>query len=204
MVRPVRVLVLAVLIAASFVIGCEQKKADDADTKSEEPATKEEPTEEPAEEPDEKAEAPEEEGGQWVESDSYGVRFRVPEEWVVNRDGDSLSVTSPDQTITVLLVGTESEGLISAALDSIKEEVAFTDVKLEKDNQTVVNGLPGYAAQGSAVLVKEGGNQEIQFLMNSVQAGDKGVALMIFAEAEMYEARKEEVDGIAKTLQTKS
>ncbi len=196
-----KLLALTVMIALTSLVGCDDKKTDDAAKQPDEPA-KEEPAEQPKEEePAEKAEAPEEAGGQWVASDSYGVRFRVPDEWAVNRDGDSLSVTSPDQTITVLLVGTESEGLISAALDSVKEEVSFKDVKLEKDNQTVVNGLPGYAAQGSAVLEKEEGDQEIQFLMNSVQAGDKGVALMIFAEAEMYEARKEEVDGIAKTLQ---
>lgn len=191
-------LVLTALIAASLLVGCDDKKTDQPD----EP-TREEPTTEEAtkEEPEEKAEAPEDAGGQWVASDAYGVRFRVPDDWGVNRGGDSVSVTSPDQKITVLLVGTESDGLISAALDSIKKEVSFKDVNLEKDNQTVVNGLPGYAAQGSAVLEKEEGDQEIQFLMNSVQAGDKGVALMIFAEAEMYEARKEEVDGIARTLQ---
>jgi hypothetical protein len=195
-------LALTTLIAISLLAGCDNKKAEQS-KQPEEPATAKQAAEEPEEKPEqneEKAEAPDDAGGQWVASEAYGVRFRVPEDWNVKKDGDSVSVTSPDGTISVLLVGTESEGLISAALDSIKEKVAFTDVKLEKDSQTVVNGLPGYTAQGSAVFVKEGGNQEIQFLMNSVQAGDKGVALMIFAEAEMYEARKEEVDGIAKTL----
>ena len=101
----------------------------------------------------------------------------------------------------MLLVGTEGEGVLSTALESIKSEVQFKELKLEKDKQTIINGMPGHSAEGSAVLVKEDGDQGIQFLMAAVQAGEKGVALMVFAEAEMYEARKEEVEGIPKTLQ---
>lgn len=190
------VLMLAAVLA---LFACDKKE----EAPKEEPKTAEVPKEAPKEEPKEepKKEEPVEEGAQWVASETYGVKFRVPDDWKVTRDGDTINVTSVDGAISVLLVGTESEGLLQAALESIKKEVEFKDVALKKDSQTVVNGMPGYAAQGSAVLVKEGGDQEIEFIMNSVRSGEKGVAMMIFAEAEMYEAKKEEVDGIAKTLQ---
>lgn len=139
--------------------------------------------------------------GQWVESETYGVRFRVPQDWKVSSGEATMSATSPDETITVLLVGTQGDGVLSTALESIKKEVEFKDLKLEKDGQTVLNGLPGHHASGSAVLVQEEGDQGIQFMLNAVQAGDKGVALMVFAEAEMYEARREELIGLSKTLQ---
>lgn len=145
--------------------------------------------------------AAEEAAGKWVGNETYGVKFRVPSDWKVKETEKSLSATSPDDTITVLLVGTGSDGVLTTAVETIKSEVQFKDFKMEKDSQTVLNGMPGHAAQGSAVLVQEGGDQEIQFIMNAVQAGDQGVALMVFAEAEMYEARREEVHGITRTLQ---
>ena len=190
-----RTLIVACLVALCF--SCERKPAipeappesatQSAQVGLDEPETPPEPTEE--------------EGGHWVTSEAYAVKFRVPDDWKINRGDASISATSPDDTITVLLVGTEGDGVLSTALESIKKEVQFKDLKLEKDAQTVVNGMPGHTAAGSAVLVQESGDQEIQFLLNAVQADDKGVALMVFAEAEMYEARKEEVEGITKTLQ---
>jgi hypothetical protein len=65
---------------------------------------------------------------------------------------------------------------------------------------TVINGLAGYLGSGSAVLVKEEGDQEIQFSAYSLKVGKNAVSLMIFSEAEMYEAQKEMIDGIAQTL----
>lgn len=189
---------LMLILAGSLSVACDKpaEKSGETTQTNEAPATNNDATPEPAE-----TAAAEEPAGQWVVSESYAVKFRVPDDWKVKKGESSLSATSPDDTITVLLVGTEGEGVLSAALDSIKKEVQFKDMKLEKDAQTVVNGMPGHTAAGSAVLVQEAGDQEIQFLMNAVQAGDKGVALMVFAEAEMYEARKEEVEGLLKTLQ---
>ncbi len=189
----------AVIIAASLVVAaaCDKKPTEPevppATAAQTAPATAAQTAAQP--------EAVEDEAGQWVGNETYAVKFRVPSDWKVKAGTSSMSATSPDDTITVLLVGTEGEGVLSTALESIKKEVQFKDLKLERDSQTVVNGMPGHAAAGSAVLVQEEGDQEIQFLMNAVQAGDKGVALMVFAEAEMYEARKEEVEGITKTLQ---
>lgn len=191
-------LAIALIVASLALVACEKKPADTA-APEEAPTAVEPPAEEP--EPEEAPAEEEAEGGQWVSSDAYGVKFRVAEEWKVQKEEDNISATSADGTITVLLVGTESEGLLQAALESVKKKVAFKDLNLTKDSQTVVNGMPGYTAQGSAVLVKDGGDQEIEFIMNSVRVGDKGVAMMIFAEAEMYEAKKDEVDGIARTLQ---
>lgn len=190
--------VLIVVVSSLLFAACDKKPADaPADPTQTAAQTTQAPVEAPSEEP----EATEEEGGQWVGSETYAVKFRVPDDWKVKQGETSLSATSPDDTITVILVGTEGEGVLSTALESIKKEVQFKDLKLERDSQTVVNGMPGHAAAGSAVLVQEEGDQEIQFLMNAVQAGDKGVALMVFAEAEMYEAKREEVEGITKTLQ---
>lgn len=192
-------LAIVLIVASLALVACDEKKIETA-ALEEAPTAVEPPAQDEAEPEEAPAEA-EPADGQWVSSESYGVKFRVAEDWKVQHEEDNISATSADGTITVLLVGTESEGLLQAALESVKKKVAFKDLNLTKDSQTVVNGMPGYTAQGSAVLVKDGGDQEIEFIMNSVRVGDKGVAMMIFAEAEMYEAKKEEVDGIARTLQ---
>lgn len=201
----IRRVVLIFALVSFALSACDKQEQSPDETETTPPTTppttpQPAPEEAPKEERN-KQEPVAEEGAQWVSSDAYGVRFRVADDWEVAQQNDAISVTSPDGTITVLLVGTESEGLLSAALEAVKQEVEFKDVKLEKDSQTTVNGLPGYTAEGSAVMVKEAGDQEIQFLMNSVRAGEHGVALMVFAEAEMYEARKEELQGLLKTLQ---
>ena len=193
-------LVIAAAVLTFAAAGCDDNKpAEPSEPPPAQPSAEKEA--EPVKEAEPQPEPPVEEGAQWVSDDTHGVKFRVPDDWVIKKGESSTSVTSPDDTITALLVGTQGEGVLSTALESIKAEVQFKELKLEKDKQTIVNGMPGHIAEGSAVLVKEDGDQGIQFLMNAVQAGEKGVALMIFAEAEMYEARKEEVEGIPKTLQ---
>ena len=190
----------ALLVVAVLALGCEKKetpkKTDDAEaTKAEEPKV-----EEPK--PVEDVPAPPEEGTQWVESKAYGVKFKVPEDWKIKKNDDAVSVTSADDTITIVVVGSESTGVFESAMGSISQEVKFKEMKTEKSSVVVINGLAGFHGVGSAVLELESGDQGIQFLGYALKlAGDKGISLMVFAEAEMYEARKEEIEGIAKTIQ---
>lgn len=185
-----------VLFAAALLVACDNK----SETVEPPPAATQGAPEAAPE-----AAAPEEtedEGGVWIDNDTYGVKFRVPEDWKVVVEAASTSVTSPDEAITILLIGTESGGgLLTGVINSLETELSFKDLKLESDKAVVLNGLPGQSGAGTAVQVLEEGDQEIQFLMNAVQVGQKGVAMMVFAEAEMYEARLEEVEGIMQTLQ---
>lgn len=145
-----------------------------------------------------------EDGGQWVISTAYGVKFRVPDDWETKIEPDGASATDSDDTTTVVLVGTKSEGLVQAALQEVQKKVKFKDMNLEGTKDVVHNGLPGKEVRGTAVLIKqeEGIDQEIQFIAYNLQidTGAQAVTLMIFSEAEMYEAKKEIIEGLAKTL----
>ena len=141
------------------------------------------------------------EGGQWVKSDLYGAKFRVPEDWNVSIEADGITATDSDETTTLILVGSESEGMIQSAINDVKAKVKIKDAKFEKSGQVVLNGMPGQNVMGTAVLTKEDGmDQEIQFIAYNVKVGKKAVTMMIFSEAEMYEAKKEIIDGLAQTL----
>lgn len=159
-------------------------------------------------------------GGQWVKSPTYGVEFLVPDEWIIKIEDDGISATDADESTTVVLVGSKSQGMIQDALNNVKRKVEFKDAKLQDTKDDIVNGLPAQNVRGTAVVVNqvpvapeegaevdpkaepkmEAMDQEIQFIAYNVQVGKGGVTMMIFSQAEMYEAKRETIEGIAKTL----
>lgn len=208
---PLRALSLAIILGTSS-LACESKPAEEAPVEASDqaPAT-EEAAEEATEATGESAEDDEnaEEGeetveelaqGQWVQSDLYAVRFRVPGDWNVRRTAEAVSATAPDGTTTVLLAGSESDSTIQAAINDLKTEVEFKDINFDNSGLTTINGMPGTRGTGSAVLVEEDGDREIQFLGYAVRVGTNNVTLMVFSDAAMYEAQKDVIDGIAQTL----
>lgn len=208
---PLRALSLAIILGTSS-LACESKPAEEAPAEASDqaPAT-EEAAEEATEATGESAQDNEnaEEGeetveelaqGQWVQSDLYAVRFRVPGDWNVRRTAEAVSATAPDGTTTVLLAGSESDSTIQAAINDLKTEVEFKDINFDNSGLTTINGMPGTRGTGSAVLVEEDGDREIQFLGYAVRVGTNNVTLMVFSDAAMYEAQKDVIDGIAQTL----
>lgn len=139
--------------------------------------------------------------GQWVESSTYGLKFRVPEDWSVVIDEQGASATAPDGTTTVLLAGTKSQGLTTAMLNEIRADLKFRDLEIEKTGPAIINGMSVFRGQGSAVLEDPGMDQEIQFLGYTIKRrNDQLATLFIFSQAEMYEAQKEMIQGIAQTM----
>lgn len=205
---PLRALSIALILGTSSM-ACESQPAEEAPAEASEQATA--PEDNAAEEAAESAENTEEaaakeegveelEGGQWVQSDLYAVRFRVPGEWDVRRTEEAVSATAPDGTTTVLLAGSESDQTIQSAINDLKTEVEFKDINFDNSGLTTINGLPGTRGNGSAVVVEEEGDREIQFLGYAVRVGTNNVTLLIFSDAAMYEAQKDIIDGIAQTL----
>lgn len=193
----------AALIALALVAGCEKgdSKAPVGSIESaEQKVAKSEETIEKANEKEDKKDEDQDSDSQWVKSPTYGVKFRVPADWnVVNAEG-GVSATAPDGTTTAVLVGTESESMIESAINEMKSNIQLKDMKLEKGGLTTINGMPGTRGTGSAVLVEDDGDQEIQFIAYALRVGKHNITLMIFSQAEMYEAQKDIIDGIAQTL----
>ncbi|TXD36079.1 hypothetical protein FRC98_13210 [Lujinxingia vulgaris] len=207
---PLRALSLAIILGTSS-LACESKPAEEAPAEASDqaPAAEEEATTDEAAEGSENAEATEEEGeetieelaqGQWVQSDLYAVRFRVPGDWNIRRTAEAVSATAPDGSTTVLLAGSESDSTIQAAINDLKTEVEFKDINFDNSGLTTINGMPGTRGTGSAVVVEDEGDREIQFLGYAVRVGTNNVTLMVFSDAAMYEAQKDIIDGIAQTL----
>lgn len=202
-----KLLTCCLALALLFSVGCDSEKSSD---KSDEEATAEKTQE--AQESDEKAkkdeaarkaeeeEAEEAAGGQWVESELYGIKFRVPDEWSITKSEEGVSATDADGTTTVLLAGSESTNLGEQMLNDLSADVNFKEVQLEKSGLDTFNGIPGMKGSGTAVMEKEDMDQEIQFLAYSFKLDDKTATMMIFSEAEMYEAKRDMINGIAETV----
>ncbi len=195
---------LSALLVIGLLTGCDSEPA------AEEPSTDQvaEPEvqeDDPADDGEVIAEDGEEdialEGGQWVESDLYGVKFRVPDNWEVARADDAISATDPDGSTTVILGGSESDQSLQNAISRLRDDLEFTDVKFESNDLTTINAFAATRGRGSAVLVREDDiDEEIQFLGYALRVGSKNVTMLIFSEATMYEAMRDIIDGIAHTI----
>lgn len=209
------------LISAAFLVGCkDEAKTPETPTndvvttpatEDTKPATEET---EPAAEEANKGEVLQEskggrveaaeEGGKWVISTPYDVKFRVPEDWVVTIEEDGVSATDADESTTVVLIGSESQGTIQTAVQDIQKKVKIKDAKLQDSTDGLINRTPAQSVTGTAVFTKGEGeeqmDQEIQFIAHNVKYPDSVVTMMIFSEATMYEAKKETIDGLANTL----
>lgn len=194
---------ISTLLMIGLLTGCDQdppqeQTDDEATVEEEESAASDDDGEVIAEEGDDRVEL---EGGQWVESELYGVKIRVPDDWEIGRSDDAVTAVDPERTTTVLLAGSESENTLQTAITRLRSDLRFTDVHLESSDMTTVEGFPGTRGRGSAVLVHEDAiDEEIQFLGYALRVGDRNVTILIFSEATMYEAKRDLIDGIAHTI----
>ncbi|AWV91071.1 hypothetical protein [Bradymonas sediminis] len=195
---------IALSCALVLISGCDSKKetAEPATEAAAEKGAVEATDDSKAEEKAEgEGEAEEAEAGQWIEVPTYELKLRVPEDWVVKQDDQGVSASSPDDTTMLLLVGSKSEGLTSTMLNELRPDLKFKELEVEKVAPAIINGMAVSHGQGTAVLVKSDMDQEIQFLGYSIKrTGDQVATLFIFSQAEMYEAKKDEIQGIAQTL----
>lgn len=197
-----RILSNLVVLSCSLLLfaGCDSKEQT-PQSPAEESAEQSAENAAPQGEQEEAAAEEEVEAGQWVEVPTYELKLRVPEDWEIKSDEEGASASSPDGTTTLLLAGSESEGLTTAILNQLRPDLKFKELEVEKIAPAIINGMAVSNGEGIAVLVKEDMDQEIQFLGYSIKrSGGKIATLFIFAEAEMYEAKKDEIRGIAQTL----
>lgn len=204
-----KVLTLVLALALFAGVGCESKKEggdeqakSEASEKVDKGSEAEEGAEEEAakEEGDEEA-AEEEQAGQWAVAETYGLKFRVPEDWKVVTDEEGVSATDAEGSTTILLAGSKSDKLGKAMLNDMRADLHFKEIDVEKIGPDTINGMPVFKGTGTGVLEKEKMDQEIQFLGYTIKReGDQTATLFIFSEAEMYEAKKDIIHGIAQTL----
>jgi hypothetical protein len=200
-----RSLLIAFLVTG-LLTGCDEDPAQD-DTPAEETEAVDEQEESAGVDgevvEDEESAAAEDldlEGQQWLESELYGVKLAVPDTWEVGHGENVVSATDSHKSTTVLIGGSQSETTLLAAINDLRSELSFKEVEVESGDVTQLAGIPAHWGEGTAVVVDEDLDTEIQFLGYLLRMDGESVTILIFSEATMYEAKKDIIDGIAQTV----
>lgn len=202
-------LCLFALLTAGLAVGCDDaKKAPPVlpTVASKKADTKAKPTGDKAKAgaADAKPKAisePDGKGGQVVKSELYNVKFTVPKDWKVDKSPTGVSTSSPDSKILMILAGSESQDLAEAALNDLKKNLTFKDVKIDKQGTTTLNGLIGLRGEGSATLINEDKTEEpIHFVAFSSKVDDKAITVLLFAAKAQYDSQMDLVEGILNTM----
>lgn len=144
---------------------------------------------------------PDGKGGQVVTSELYGVQFTIPQDWKIEKSPTGISVSSPDNSVLMVIAGSKSQDLAEAALNDLKANLKFKDVSLDKQGTTVLNGLVGLRGEGDATMLEEGGkDQQIHFVGFATKVGEKAITFLIFTSKERYEKDATLIEGILNTL----
>ena len=136
-------------------------------------------------------------------SELYKVQFTVPEGWTVEKSPTSISATSPDKKVVMIIAGSESQDLVEAALNDLKKNLKFKDLKIEKQGTTTINGLLGLRGEGDAVVVyeeEENREQDVHFVGFSSKVDSKAITALLFTDKETYEKHMAMIEGVLSTL----
>lgn len=148
-----------------------------------------------------KTATPDGNGGLLVKSEAYKVKFTVPEGWQVDKSPTSISASSPDQKILMVVAGSKSQDLAEAALNDLKKNLKFKDVNLDKQGTTTFNGLIGLRGEGDATLVNEDGTEErMHFVGFTTKIDEQAITVAIFSAKETYDEKITLIEGVLGTL----
>lgn len=199
--------VIACFTLALFAVGCDDDPAEEQEETAEvEQQDQDDPQQD---QPDDQGEVVQQddetpealEGTQWLKADTYSVKVQVPEDWEITEHEDIVTADDTYASTTVVIGGSGADDTLQDAIDELKDELHFRDLEVESADPTTLGGLPAQEGIGTAVLIEEDLDTEIQLIGYALNLGDdNNVLLVIFSEATMYEAKRDIIDGIAQTI----
>jgi hypothetical protein len=113
-----------------------------------------------------------------------GIQFNLPAGWKATPDGELLTVSAPDDSITMIFWVTEADDF-DAAADALDEELAKQIKSLKFDGEPKEdkhNGMPHVSVSGSGQVEGQGIAFSADLLMSK-----KPVIILTFASPENYE-----------------
>jgi hypothetical protein len=126
-----------------------------------------------------------------------GIQFEVPTTWKAEADGEMMTASTGDGSISVVF-WVPKEATIDAALNALEEELGkmMKNVKVngepEKGN---LNGMTTYSAEGTGVI--EG--TTIEWSCHLLEA-KKPVIALTFAAPGAYDQHQKDIEAFAKSI----
>jgi hypothetical protein len=136
-------------------------------------------------------------GGKAYTHASAGITFDVPAGWKEEQDGDQLTLSAPDDSISVVVWVTE-EGDFDAATKALGEELGkqFKNLKMDGEpKEGTHNGMPHASTGGSGQI--EG--QDMVFSADLLQA-KKPVIVLTFASPDNFKKHQADYEKFTKSI----
>jgi predicted Zn-dependent protease len=128
---------------------------------------------------------------------SGGISFEVPAGWKEQQDGDQLTLSAPDDTISVVVWVTE-EADFDASTKALGEELGKTFKNLKMDGEPkedTYNGMAHASTGGSGQI--EG--QDMVFSADLLQA-KKPVIVLTFASPDNFKKHQADYERFTKSI----
>ena len=129
--------------------------------------------------------------GQSFRDEAAGVQFDAPAGWKTDNKGQYVQLTSPDDSLTIMVL-TAEESSLEQTTSRLDDELAkvMKNIKSEGEpQQQVVNGLPVTYQEGTGDVDGRPADWGVYLLQ-----GRKPVLILSFANHGAFDARRPEVD----------
>jgi predicted Zn-dependent protease len=127
-----------------------------------------------------------------------GVLVRVPAGWRISRTPDTMSLTSPDEAVLMMLVVVEA-GELNVALRAMDQTLAnyLTDAEIRNTHETSLNGMRAIVADGHGAM--DGERVEVGIALALSPIG-KVLIVLGFARQSAAPETQGEVQNIIRSI----
>ena len=138
--------------------------------------------------------------GDSVSMDSAGIKMTLPKGFNVEKDGDVLTVTTPDKGFAVIFIALDGKDFAAATKDMAAElDKGMKDVKVEeKDKKGEVNGMETISSGGTGVDKETG--KPVVWKMAALNAPKKPVLATAIGDSESIEKHSKEIGALLDSV----
>ena len=126
-----------------------------------------------------------------------GIKFKVPQGWKVQTEGDTLTTLAPDNTVSVSFWVPPAENFEQAlkAVDAELDKVLKRVKPSGKPTRDTLNGMETYNQDGTAVV----NGAQVQWSAHFIQAKRPVFALAVVAP-ELWESHSDELRSLVQSI----
>ena len=138
--------------------------------------------------------------GDSVSMDSAGIKMTLPKGFGVEKDGDTLIVTTPDKGFSVIFEAIEGKDFAAATKDMAAVlDKGMKDVKVEENvKKGEVNGMETISSGGIGVDKKTG--EHLVWKMAALNAPKKPVLATAIGDSESIEKHGKEIGALLDSV----
>jgi hypothetical protein len=130
-------------------------------------------------------------------NEAAGIQFDVPNGWKVEPDGELITITAPDDTVSIVFWAAEEE-TFDAAVDAFSEEISKVIQNIRpsgKPTTGTLNGLAIYGAEGTGEI----DGTKILWSSHLIQ-GKKPVIALSFGAPGLWEKHAATLDRFVNSI----